>query len=107
MIHENSRRDPPKEAFESGLAVVKSYQARQPNSTKQMSLKWELPHLSFFKLNVDGALFFDLQKVGINYIIHNHQCKVIMIASIANNCVMSPKTIEAFAILRSLQLCMR
>lgn len=33
--------------------------------------RWQPPHTGSFKLNVDGALFYDLQEAGIGVIVHD------------------------------------
>lgn len=69
-------------------------------------LKWESPLTIFLKLIVDGAMFFDLQKTGIGFIVLDHEAKALLAACILENNVANPKTIEALAILTTLHLCM-
>lgn len=60
---------------------------------------------NFFKLNIDGALFFDCQEARIGAILCNDRGEVIMAATIKEKALFQPKTIECLAILRGLQQC--
>lgn len=64
------------------------------------------PRPGMYKLNVDGALFFNIQNVGIRFIVHDHEGKVALAASEAEKNVDNPVVIEALAALWSLRLCM-
>lgn len=102
------KNDSPKEAFEGGMAVLLNYQQSHPhNQVKQVLIKWDPPPLDFLMLNIDGALFFDLQKVGIGCLLRDHQGQTIMATSLVDNFAMNLQSIEVVAILRSLQLCLR
>lgn len=58
------------------------------------------------KLNMDGAVFSELQIAGVGVIVRDHAGKAILEASIPEASVANAKTIEAIAILRGLQICM-
>lgn len=47
--------------------------------------KWEPPPVDFFKLNMDGAVFFDFQKVGVDFIIQDHGGKTLLADSITKS----------------------
>lgn len=61
---------------------------------------------TFIKLNVDGALFFDLQKAGVGVIARNSHGSTILTASLLEANISQPKAIESTVILRGLQLCL-
>lgn len=66
---------------------------------------WKPPAEDFVKLNVDGAIFFNPQKVGIGAIFRDNKGDIIMAASLIENKVPNLETIETLAIPRGLQLC--
>lgn len=57
---------------------------------------------SFLKLNVNNAMFFDLNKTGIGAILRNSKGEVVMATSLKGFDTNSPQIIEVAAILRSL-----
>lgn len=67
-------------------------------------LDWEPPPLHSYKLNVDAAIFFDQAKVDLGAIVRDWIGKALLVASMAEEHVAQPKTIEALPILRWLQL---
>lgn len=95
------------ESFERAISVMFNYKTSiSQGKTRPKKLKSEPPPTGFLKLNVDDAICFDLQKTGIEFVVRDHKGKAILTASILESKVANPKTIEALAILRSLQLCM-
>lgn len=66
--------------------------------------KWEPPQVEFLKLNVDGAIFFNLEKTGIGIILQDSRGKPLFAASIDKILVAQPESIYALSILRGLQL---
>lgn len=60
----------------------------------------------YFKLNVDGALFFNLQHTGISFILRDSKGNCIMATSVQDIASLNPKTIGTLTILRGLQQCM-
>lgn len=61
------------------------------------------PQDGCYKLNVDGALFADLERAGVGFILRDARGKAILRASLCEEHVDNPITIEALAILRGLQ----
>lgn len=47
----------------------------------------------FLKLNVDGTVFFDLYKAGVDIIVWDVRGKGLLVASIAENTLVSPESI--------------
>lgn len=70
------------------------------------SCSWESPLEGNFKSNVDGAVFFDLKKIVISFIVKDNKGEVLIAASIPKSSIVNPEFIKALAILRRLQLCM-
>lgn len=97
----------PCEAFKSILSMLRNFQGNclLNNPLQQEGTKWEPPPIGSVKLNVDGVLFLDIQKVGIGFICLDHVGKVVLATSIVVGNVGEPETIEALAIFRSLQHC--
>ncbi|XP_042950059.1 uncharacterized protein LOC122282170 [Carya illinoinensis] len=60
------------------------------------------------KLNVDGAIFEDQEKVGVAMLLRNDRGLVLFSASkMENGVIIDPMEVELLAILRGLQLCIR
>lgn len=57
--------------IEHALSTYKQFQELQtiPSSQLRLHVKWSLPPSGYHKVNVNGALFFDHNKVGIRIII--------------------------------------
>lgn len=96
------------EAFEKAISILSNFQAspQQNVAQKQKVMKWEPPLIGCHKLNVNGALFFDLQKSSIGCVIRDHSGKLLLATSLAVRDAHDLGTIEALALLRSFQLCM-
>lgn len=105
-VHEGNIK--PYETFELALSVLRNYQASwlMKNPPQQKGTNLKPPPIGSFKLNVDGALFFDIQKVCVGFICSDHERRVVLAASIAERNVREPETIEALTFSRSLQLYM-
>lgn len=97
----------PREAFERAISVLTNFQTSQQQSFdhKLKAMKCE-PPTGCHKMNVDRALFLELQKSKIGCVIRDHSGKLFLAASLPERDVIDPETIEALALLRSLQLCM-
>lgn len=61
----------------------------------------------YLKINVDGEVFFDNYKAGIDMILRDENGETIQAASIAELGVKEPEDLELLAILKGLQLCLR
>ncbi|KAF5454652.1 hypothetical protein F2P56_024300, partial [Juglans regia] len=59
-----------------------------------------------FKLNIDGALFFDLNKASMDDVLRNHMGEVLMAVSRVETVFLELEQVEVGALLRGLQLCM-
>lgn len=75
------------------------------NQTIDRVGRWQPLGEGCFKLNVNGAIFFNLQKAGIGAILRDNKGEPIMATSIKGEALFNPETIEGLAILRGLQLC--
>lgn len=96
---------PHKKALERGLAVLKNYQASlEPRNVKKDLLKWEPSPLHSYEINVNAALFFDLEKVGYGVIVYDWRGEIMLVASITKTHIAQPEVMEALAILQGLQL---
>lgn len=71
-----------------------------------MGFKWEPPLPNFLKLNVNGIIFFYLQKARAGVIVRDPQGSTILIASLFEKNVHYPEAIESIVILQGLQLCL-
>lgn len=60
------------------------------------------PH-NYLKLNMDGAIFFDYQKVGISFILRDEQGETLKVASKVETQVNKPEDIELLDIFRVMQ----
>lgn len=60
---------------------------------------------NYFKLNIDGALFFDSQEAGIGVILRDCKNEILMAASIKEMTLFQLEIIECLAICRGLQQC--
>lgn len=67
---------------------------------------WESPPTNFYKLNIDAALFFNLEKVDYGAIVLDYRGTTLLATSVAEFHVTQPEAIEALSIFRGLQLCM-
>lgn len=96
------------QAFEGALAVKVSFQkyTAQPASPNLYKSGWLPPPTGFLKLNVDGALFSNLQQAGVGFIMRDCSRSAIMAASIKEPHVANPVDIESLANLRGLQHCL-
>lgn len=57
-------------------------------------------------MNVDGALFTNLQEVGVGIVLRDNKGEVILATSMRVQSNFDPMIVESLAILRGLQLCM-
>lgn len=93
------------QAFESALVVKENFQkyVAQPESPNLYNSGWLPPPTSFLKLNVDEALFLNLQEAGVDFILRDCSGSAIMAASTKEAHLANPIDIESLAILRGLQ----
>ncbi|XP_040987683.1 uncharacterized protein LOC121235401 [Juglans microcarpa x Juglans regia] len=109
MLHEQIDLPPQQVvgfAFTKKLySAVVRHQLGLPNSKNLLYRLSPLPEDSL-KLNIDGALFFDLNKAGMGTVLRNHMGKVLMAVSKVETVFLEPEQVEAVALLRGLQLCM-
>lgn len=96
------------EVFERAISMLTNFQnnKQQGEVLKLKTIKWDSPPLDQYKLQVDGALFFNLKKVGIGCVVHDSSGKVLLAACKVENNVIEPETIETLILLRNLQLYM-
>lgn len=65
------------------------------------------PPIGEYKLNVDGALFFDHQMVSVGAILRNDNGDILLAASMRELTLMQSEHIECLAILKGLQICLQ
>lgn len=106
MIVSTYKRTWAEESFECAVSVSSKFQETKRLGNNPIQKTWEPPPLGVYKLNVDGTLFFDTQKVGIRFIVRDHIGKVKLVANIAKKDVDNHAVIEVLLALRSFQLCM-
>lgn len=74
MIYE-SNHSVPIVAIERTLSIMASHQlslaARSPPMDRSYS--WVTPPDDYLKLNVDGAIFFEFEKVGVGFLVGDHK----------------------------------
>lgn len=70
----------------------------------QKLLNWTPSLADYVESNVDGALFFDLDRAGVGVIVQDERGKAIMAGSLAEMHVSQPKSIKTLSILIGLQL---
>lgn len=64
-----------------------------------MCCTWDPSPEGSFKLNVDGAIFFKLEKAGVSCLIRDYKGDTIMVASSLELNVTNLESIEALVIL--------
>lgn len=75
------------------------------HATKRKIGKWLKPLVNLLKLNLDGALFFDHQKVRIGMVLLNKLGALCFAASLRIQEINKLEVVELMAILRGLQFC--
>lgn len=100
MLYEHNYLNPML-VIERALAIKKSHQVGNPIPKTKLKLSccWRPPPEGFLKLNVDGAMFFNLQKIGIGAILRNSNGDAIMVASILENDFPNLESIKSLTIL--------
>lgn len=66
---------------------------------------WKAPEPSELKLNVDGAIFVERNKVGVGSVLQDAEGRVIMAATKSETHTSDPLEIEFSALFRGVQLC--
>ncbi|KAF5447310.1 hypothetical protein F2P56_032869 [Juglans regia] len=74
--------------------------------SKSVIYRWSPPPTNWFKLNCDGALFFNHNKTGIGAILRDSHGFVLMALSRGEEEFLEPEIVEATAVLRGLQFCL-
>ncbi|CAI9765177.1 unnamed protein product [Fraxinus pennsylvanica] len=105
-VHEQIRLDPRKIA-DKALGLLASFNSARKTNCVQIRkyFKWSPPDINFLKLNVDGATFKELDRVGIGVVLKHYSGKVIMAMSKIEISVEESEEIELLAIFRGMQLC--
>lgn len=96
----------PKSAIERALAYHSLFVDVSNAPEKDLISLWLPSPIGYYKLNVDGALFFDHHTTGIRAILRNNMGNVIWVATIRENHINQLEIVECLAILRGLQLCL-
>lgn len=60
-----------------------------------------------YKLNIDGALFFDINDAGIGAILRDSNGNTVMEVRKKERDLLQPTLVESLAILRGLQFCLQ
>lgn len=92
--------------MENALAIQSLFTSSQGTPSSQVGNigSWKTPEHGFLKLNVDGALFVDFQVASIGAIIWDSHSEVVLAASMKENDILDPETIENLVVMRRLQL---
>lgn len=75
------------------------------NPRQQSSYRWFPPPTCSYKLNVDGAIFYNQKKAGVGIILRDSSGNVVLVANKKEEEVPDPSTIEILAMFRGLQIC--
>ncbi|XP_042950304.1 uncharacterized protein LOC122282418 [Carya illinoinensis] len=104
MLHEGIKLSPQQVLrYALSLKLVLPICPHKHPSIMPLSYRWSPPLPNWFKLNVDGALFFYCNKTGIGAILRNSFGDVIMALSKVEEEFLEPKNVEAMVVLRGLQ----
>lgn len=76
-----------------------------PNEVKRIG-RWQPPPKNFYKLNTDGALFFDINEAGIGAFLIDNGGNPVMVVSKNERGNLQSKTVKCLAILSGLQFCL-
>lgn len=103
-MHENVITHP-KVAFDRAVSLLSFFIecSNTPVLKLHTSGCWQPPELGFFKLNTDGAIFDNLQAVGLGAVLRDSSGDIVIAASMKENTTLPPETAECLAILRGLQ----
>lgn len=67
---------------------------------------WVPPLKGYFKLNIYGAMFFNLHHTGIGAVLRDSKWNCIMAANIYDDNAINSEIVEAATILKGLHQCM-
>ncbi|XP_042958214.1 uncharacterized protein LOC122293826 [Carya illinoinensis] len=97
----------PYQVAEHAVSLLKSYKVSHKQSRMQVKkfYRWKAPQPKMLKLNVDGAIFSELGRIGTGAILRDNLGRVLLAASTAERAVEDPEQIELLALLRGLQFC--
>lgn len=104
----SSEHIPPMEAADHALSLLTDDKNNNAAALKP-SLKtktWIAPSIGMLKLNVDGAIFAELQQAGVGCVLRHEKGEVLMAATNPIQCFNTPLEIEFLALFRGLQLCL-
>lgn len=99
----------PSLVVEHALSVAKHFKELQtiPNTQSRKHARWSPPPHNFFKLNVDGSIFFNHNGVGIGLILHDFAGITLKSICCVEAGLCELEDIELLATLRGLQFCLR
>ncbi|XP_035544562.1 uncharacterized protein LOC118347968 [Juglans regia] len=108
MIYENINL-PPRQVLSYILSLkgILPIGLQQQATVKNLNYRWSPPPPDWFKLNVDGTLFFDYNKTGIRAILYNACGDVIMALSKVEDEFLELENVKAMVVLRGLQFCLQ
>ncbi|XP_042988690.1 uncharacterized protein LOC122316220 [Carya illinoinensis] len=91
---------------ERAIGLLRSFNSIKGQTPIQLKkyLRWCPPPNEYLKLNIDGAMFCDLKKVGIGMILSNENGEVLMAASKVENEGDNPEIIELLAVFQGMQM---
>ncbi|KAF5475196.1 hypothetical protein F2P56_007026 [Juglans regia] len=102
LVYEQAKLSP-----ESVINHAQSLQNSISSFIKTPGLKpipcWNAPPTGFFKLNVDGVIFFDYQKAGVGVVVRDENGQVVMTVSKSEHEVIEAESVELLAMFRGLQ----
>ncbi|KAF5442204.1 hypothetical protein F2P56_034891 [Juglans regia] len=94
----------PKQVVGFVLNILKNHKEIRGICSSQLKqhLKWKPPPLDVLKLNTDGAMFTDLRRAGVGFLLRDAKGELVVAASRAEFDVENPEAIELLAVFRGI-----
>ncbi|XP_040989052.1 uncharacterized protein LOC121236684 [Juglans microcarpa x Juglans regia] len=106
MVHEQESLEV-NQVIDYAFSAQKSFSELKqvPQSMVRAFYEWKPPPSNWLKLNVDGAVFDEINKAGVGLVLRDGKGNVMLAASKIEYEVSDAQAIELLAIFRALQLC--